>query len=376
MNTYIINQEKDFAEILLHGAIGMWQQSDSKKFISDLKNLEKNYKRIHVRLNTIGGDVFAGISIYNALKNSPSEIHCYVDGIAASMGSVICLAGKRIFMSKYGQLMIHRVSGTASGDAENLVETANLMLQLEDSLIDIYANRTGLSHDEIRNNWMARGQSKYFSAAQALESKLIDEIYDGPVKKQAPANIPVNQAWEFYNENFLAIYNKTRKMENLSEFISFYNLSETASLQEILACMQNERNENHNLKSEIDLLKAENQKFQGQLETETKNKIQTLIDTAVKEKRILETQRSIYTALAESNFSATKSALEGIKPYVPISVQIQNNANDNSDLMTIIDWQKKNPKGLAEMQIKNPELYCSLYEKHYGVKPNLNNFKN
>src|SRR5436190_12026813 len=103
---YIINQNNSVAEILLYGYIGNWQNNDSKSFISDFKRLEAVHPQINVRINSGGGDVFEGITIYNTLKNSSSTIHIYIDGVAASMASIIALAGTKIFMSRYAQLMI------------------------------------------------------------------------------------------------------------------------------------------------------------------------------------------------------------------------------------------------------------------------------
>ena len=134
--SYIINQNVSSAEILLYGFIGSWKDTDSKRFISDFKKLEASHNQINVRINSGGGDVFEGITIYNTLKNSSSEVHIYIDGLAASMASVIALAGSKIFMSRYAQLMIHRVSGSANGDADKLRETASLMDELENMIND------------------------------------------------------------------------------------------------------------------------------------------------------------------------------------------------------------------------------------------------
>ena len=85
---YIINQSNNSAEILLYGFIGNWKDTDSKRFISDFKQLESSHDKINVRINSGGGDVFEGITIYNTLKNSTSEIDVYIDGVAASMAGV------------------------------------------------------------------------------------------------------------------------------------------------------------------------------------------------------------------------------------------------------------------------------------------------
>jgi len=254
-DTYIINQSDNTAEILLYGFIGAWKDTDSKRFISDFKKLEASHDQINVRLNSGGGDVFEGITIYNTLKNSTATIHVYIDGLAASMASVIALAGSKIFMSRYAQLMIHRVSGSANGDADKLRETANLMDELEKSLLDIYATKTGKDAATIQNTWMQRGKDSWFTATDAVQQKLVDEIFDGVIKKSPKKNQNAQEVWQFYN---LQIENSTNsnQMEQLSQFISFYGLKANATPQDILASMQSQANENRDLKSEVE--KTEN----------------------------------------------------------------------------------------------------------------------
>ena len=236
-NNYIINQSDNSAEILLYGFIGNWQNNDSQSFISDFKKLESTHNKINVRINSGGGDVFEGITIYNTLKNSTSKIHIYIDGLAASMASIIALSGSKIFMSRYAQLMIHRVSGSANGDADKLRETASLMDDLGNSLLEIYAAKTGKDTATIQNKWMQRGKDTWFNASDAIQSKLVDEIFDGVISKAPKKNKNTEEVWQFYNLQIQNSYNDIQ-MENLSQFISFYGLNEKATTQDILAVMQ------------------------------------------------------------------------------------------------------------------------------------------
>ncbi|MBK8847294.1 MAG: Clp protease ClpP [Bacteroidetes bacterium] len=187
-DNYIVNNTPKPAEILLYGYIGNDTNDFSKKFIAEFKKVEGSNSNINVRINSGGGDVFEGIAIYNTLKNSCATIHVYVDGMAASMASIIALGGSKIFINKYAQLMIHKVSGSSHGDADKLRETASLMDEMQHSLISIYAERTGLQAAEIESAWMQRGKDNWFNAEQALKYKLVDEIFDGAIKK-APSKI-------------------------------------------------------------------------------------------------------------------------------------------------------------------------------------------
>jgi len=372
LENYIINQGDTSAEILLYGFIGAWKDTDSRRFISDFKKLESTKSKINVRINSGGGDVFEGITIYNTLKNSPVEIDVYVDGLAASMASIIALAGKKIYMSKYSQLMIHRVSGSANGDSEKLRETAALMDELQNSLLDIYATKTGKERATIESTWMQRGKDSWFNANEAVQEKLADGVFDGVITQAAVKASTPEEAWQFYNQQIQNSLNQN-SMELLSQFISFYGLNEKATTQDVLAAMQSQSNENRDLKNENEILKKQNTEFQSQLQETQKQKVKDLIDVAVKSNRITEDQRSTYTSLAEANFDATKTALNAITPYKSITSQLQTTDDPQEQYKTFKEYQQNAPQLLAEMKEKEPEKYRALYKKQYGKNPSLKN---
>lgn len=371
MSNYLINQSGSIPEILLYGYIGQWKDTNSKLFLSDFKKLESSNNKINVRINSGGGDVFEGITIYNALKNSSAEVNVFIDGVAASMASVIALAGKKIFISKYGQLMIHRVSGSANGDSEKLRETAALMDELQKSLLDIYASKTGKDISSIEHSWLQRGKDSWFNATEAVQEKLVDEVFDGVIKKApSKANTP-EEVWQFYNMQIENSINQSQ-MEILSQFASFYGLKD-ATAQDILGAMQTQSNENRNLKDENEKLKQQNAEFQNQLQETQKQKVKDLVDGAIKSNRITEEQRSTYTSLAEANFDATKNALNAITPYKSITSQLQTTEDPATEYKTFKEYQQKAPQLLAEMKEKEPEKYKALYKKEFGKNPSLKN---
>ena len=85
---------EDACCILLYGDIGEYSDVTAAAIVRELMEAEASGKRIDVRINSNGGDVYTGIAIFNALRGSKADIHIYVDGIAASMASVIALCGK------------------------------------------------------------------------------------------------------------------------------------------------------------------------------------------------------------------------------------------------------------------------------------------
>lgn len=136
--------------IFLYGDIGDYYEVQSGRVARELLEAEKAGSRIHVRINSNGGDVYCGIAIYNAIKNSKADVHIYVDGIAASMASVIALCGKPVEMSKYARLMLHSVSGGCYGNKKEMQKCIEEIESLEDSLGDIYAARLGMTKEEVK----------------------------------------------------------------------------------------------------------------------------------------------------------------------------------------------------------------------------------
>lgn len=363
-----LKTENVSAEILLYGSIGNTSKNSTNDFISQFKSLENHNKQINVRINSTGGDVFDGITIYNTIKNSTAEVHVYVDGLAASMASVIALAGKKIYISRYAQLMLHKVSGNVNGDSEKLRETASLMEEVEQSISEIYASRTGLSVDEVNTKFLQRGKDTWLSAKQALQNNLVDEIFDGFVSKPTVSN-DANQLWNFYD---LQIQNNlnSENMELKLSIINQLGLQESATETEIFNALEVQTKVINDLKSENQTLATQLTDFKNQLQLSIKAKVKDLIDTAIQSKQITEEHRASFTALAEANYDATKVAINAIKPYQSISNQLVTDEAE-TEYKTFSEYQKNAPELLAEMKVSNPAKFTALYKKEFGKNPHL-----
>ncbi|CBJ81171.1 ClpP protease [Xenorhabdus bovienii str. Jollieti] len=102
-----------------------------------------------VNINSPGGDVFEGIAIYNLLRNHSGQVTVNVLGLAASAASVIAMAGDEINMGRGAFLMIHNAWTCCCGNKNELVAVAEALRPFDDSLIDIYAARTGIDKASI-----------------------------------------------------------------------------------------------------------------------------------------------------------------------------------------------------------------------------------
>lgn len=135
---------------------------------------------VEVRINSPGGDVAAGLAIFNALK--PRKPTVYIDGIAASCASLIAMAGARIIAAENALIMVHDPWTDAQGNSGSLRRTADLLDKHRDAMLGAY-QRTGLARDELRRLLTAE---TWMSADEALEYGFVDEIAE-PLRYAAHA---------------------------------------------------------------------------------------------------------------------------------------------------------------------------------------------
>jgi len=159
--------------------------------INELKALG-DVEDIDIRINSNGGSVFDGLAIYNALKRHPATKNVYVDGIAASIASIIAMAGDNITMGEGMFLMIHKASGMAVGNAQDMRELANILEGIDAQLVDIYANKTGIDAELI--NEMMDAET-WLTATDAINLSFVDTV---SASLKIAAHVDVN-AERFHN---------------------------------------------------------------------------------------------------------------------------------------------------------------------------------
>jgi ATP-dependent Clp protease protease subunit len=141
MSFRFLNKGKGAAEILIYSDIGESWWGDgmtAKKFADELKTLG-SVDTIDVRINSYGGDVFDGLAIHRQLIDHGAEIKAHVDGIAASIASVIAMAGKTIEISESGFMMIHDAWTIALGNADELRAVAERVDATSAAICEVYA---------------------------------------------------------------------------------------------------------------------------------------------------------------------------------------------------------------------------------------------
>lgn len=168
---YSIEAAANGAEVRLFGEIG-WEVV-AKEFVEALDALGD--MPLTVRINSVGGSVFEGLAIFNRLRSHKPEVVVVVEGIAASMASVIAMAADTVQMHAASMLMIHNPATAAFGDQHDHSKTADMLAKVREQLLDAYASRSSLSRAALAD---AMDAETWYTAAEAVEAGLADEVLD------------------------------------------------------------------------------------------------------------------------------------------------------------------------------------------------------
>ncbi|MBI6513166.1 Clp protease ClpP [Proteus sp. PR00174] len=172
-------KEDQTVDIYIYDEIGGWGIS-ARRFTEDLISLG-NLSHINLHIHSPGGEVFDGIAIYNQLKNHSATITVFIDGLAASMASVIAMVGDTVIMPKNAMMMIHKPWGVSWGDANDMREYADLLDKLENVLIPAYVAKTGKTTEEIT---AMLEQETWLDGDECVEHGFADKVIE-PVKAMA-----------------------------------------------------------------------------------------------------------------------------------------------------------------------------------------------
>jgi ATP-dependent Clp protease, protease subunit len=167
------------AEIVIYDEIGAFG-IPAKAFLDELKALGR-IAELTVRINSPGGSVFDGVAIYNALKRHDAAITVWIDGIAASIASMIAMAGDEIVMPENAMLVLHDPSGLVAGTASDMRAMAEALDRMKAGMVAAYRDKSGRDGTEIE---ALMGDETWLSAQEALELGLADRI-EQPVRMAA-----------------------------------------------------------------------------------------------------------------------------------------------------------------------------------------------
>lgn len=180
---------------------------------------EHKGKNITVWVDSWGGDVFAGIGIYNALKEHKGEVTVKIDGKAVSAGSVIAMAGDEVLMSPGSMMMIHNVWTRVVGEAKDLRHQADVLDEIKEGLINIYQAKTGLSRSKIsrmmdEETWMSARKAIADGFADGM--LYIDKQNDEPVNAFALSRLAIQNSADSAMRRFFEQWQKFNKQNEVT----------------------------------------------------------------------------------------------------------------------------------------------------------------
>jgi ATP-dependent protease ClpP protease subunit len=306
---------KESDAILIYGDISPWDVS-AKDIVSQLMQAAYTGKKTDVRICSNGGDILEGIAMFSALRDTQANVELYIDGVAASMASVLCACGKPVHMGKYSRMMLHTVQGGTWGTPTEIQNALDLAKSLQDDLVGIYAKKMGLTPEEVNATYFD-GQDHWLTADECLRLKLIDSIYDSdPID----INLAPKEVYQYYINKVINQFNSDENMDK--DVRKKLGLPETATEAEVIAKIE----EMNAAKTAAETAAAEKDGKITTLQTEVdgfKQKEQqtidaeddALIEAAVLENKLTADQKPAVKAMLKANREEGTKFINSLKPF-------------------------------------------------------------
>ncbi|MBU1567710.1 MAG: Clp protease ClpP [Proteobacteria bacterium] len=163
-------KDTDEAILFIYDEIGYWGVT-AKDFCADLAGVTA--KNITLHLNSPGGDVFDGFAIYNSLKSHSATVNIKVEGLAASIASIILMAGDVREIAKNSFVMVHNAWVYSGGNAKEMRKMADTLEKIDDQIVNTYITTTGKGESEIRS---LMDNETWLNAEEALSNGFASAI--------------------------------------------------------------------------------------------------------------------------------------------------------------------------------------------------------
>jgi len=331
------------AEALIFDYIG-WGGVEAATFAKELAELKaEGVTDFTARINSPGGSVFDGITLYNLLEENKFTV--VVEGLAASIASVIALAGSPVIMRSNSYLMIHNPWTFAGGDANYLKKVQDNLEMIKTTIMNIYQKKTGLTADELS---AMMDDETWLTASDAQAKKFCDQV-DG-TSDSGFAN-----RGQAINTYFNQIFSQPNKEKDQSAMLITLLLNvfgvQAATEAEASNIIAQKVGELKNLlaKANTDLqaAQAELSTFRARDQQVKENRIKARLDEAVQNKVIDPAERPVWENNLRDDEEGTLTILNAKKPQAAPSVEPPQNRKQEgrADLSTVTDLIRNSMKG-------------------------------
>lgn len=371
-------------ELKFYGEINSWSLRSGKTFSAYFAELDKKYKDIIIRMHCYGGEVFEGNLIYNTIANAKANVTIIVDGVAASMGSIVALAGSTApKIARNAYIMIHCPSGRTSGNAAAHLASAKLLRSMEKNFAKTYSQRTGQPETDVHKYF--DGNDHWIDAEEALELGFASEIIEPVAKdinkidKAEAKSMGVEAVYGRYAAELTIEKPKSNKSDIKKSEMDKVTMIARYGLESVTA----ESSDTAIFEAMDKKLKAEQdarKKAEDKVAEIEKTNITSLIEAKANEEGVemTDAEKANYKMIGETaGVEALKMALQAVKPRQTIASQVIHSkgkkkpegGGENRSDWTWEDYQEKAPKALEKMEDENKEEWQRLYKAEFGELP-------
>lgn len=355
-NWYRIENKAEDAEVYIYDEIGGWGVT-AQSFLNDIKRVKGN---IILHINSPGGDTLDGIAIYNLLKDHIGKVTVKIEGLAASIASIIAMAGDSIEMADNSLMMIHNPWAIAGGEVSDFEKMAEILTKVKSLLITTYQAKTSLTSEEISQMMDAE---TWLDAKEAKAKGFVDVITSSARIK--------NQYHKSYNSNKYKEWESLLNTPPLDEpsiaLPQDKNNLEGENMNQVFNLLGVKTEEEAQAK--IQALQASNKELDNQIKALKEDALRSEVAIAIANGQISEDQkeyaekliladRELYNGFIEQ----VKKVKDSIPPVVPAKVKIGENKAKSEG----VTWEEllKDPEELANMKNSNPTEYQRLFDQY------------
>lgn len=349
------------AVIRIDGFISEWNNHASGFKMKLDQLIENGVADVTVYINSQGGDCFQANEIANEILRFKGVINAKLGAMCASAGTYIASVCHHVTAVKNISYMFHKPMGRLEGNADQIEAELKLLKNLQNDYAETYSTKTKLPVAKINEMWI---QDYWMNAEEAKRLGFVDQIEGEAtitendvqaIKACGYKNLPAITASVESNDTI-----KTN-IEMKNNVITVLAMKDTATELEILATL-----------SAVVSKAAKADEYKQKLETlEAKSKedsAELVVNAAIKDKKILATQKDFYKKNLISDFEATKTMLDAMPAATQLSAQTTGASVSTEDRSgwTYADYQDKDPLALDDLAKNNEPLFRSLFKTHYG----------
>ncbi len=339
---YKIVNKKTHTDVHIYEEIGGWGVR-ARSFVKDLKEIKGD---IVLHLNSPGGQVFDGLAIYNTLNSRDDKVTVKIEGLAASIASIIALAGDEIEMAENSMLMIHNPLISISGDSEEMRKAAETLDKIKESIVGIYVSHSNMTADEVS---LMMDNETWLTAHEAISKGLCTKI---------TAVVEVSNVFdsEEYSDNegfntYKQLQKDGGKMEEILEKLGVKDKTEA------LLKIESMEKDNDVLQTKITALE-ESQKVVETLRKET------AVTLAIAENKLTPAQKDFAMKLITQDedlfkeFVAESQNQAGV--FTPVDVENNNSSGDST-----LTWGAliEDPEKAETLLKTDPKTYHKLLDE-------------